>query len=142
MDNSFLLKEIEKRAIEIASPPLGMFTEERFIVALIDKIRDTPDSDKSAELSHLEWLLGTYIDDFEAARKTLMAYIRTSKNSFDDSLYMQDMIGQAERRAEEKGLKAITTEDVLICVMRNPSDVVKRIRLNFRVDANDTDSIR
>lgn len=119
-----------------------MFTEERFIVALIDKIRDTPDSDKSAELSHLEWLLGTYIDDFEAARKTLMAYIRTSKNSFDDSLYMQDMIGQAERRAEEKGLKAITTEDVLICVMRNPSDVVKRIRLNFRVDANDTDSIR
>ncbi len=134
MDNSFLLKEIEKRAIEIASPPLGMFTEERFIVALIDKIRDTPDYNKSVELSHLEWLLGTYIDDFEEARKTLMAYIRTSKNSFDDSLYMQDMIDLVERRLLEKGFKTVTTEGVLICVMRNPSDTVKRIRLNFRID--------
>ncbi|MCD8344982.1 MAG: hypothetical protein LUC38_03370 [Oscillospiraceae bacterium] len=133
MDNSFLLKEIEKSAIEIASPPLGMLTEERFIVALIDKIRDTPASSKSVELSHLEWLLGTYIDDFEEARKTLMAYIRTGKNTFDDSFYMQDIIDSAERRSLEKSFKAITTEDVLICVMRKPSDVARRARIHFKV---------
>lgn len=107
------------------NPP---FTAERFIIAIIDKATQTATEDKSEELNSVVTLLKAYVENFDEAKETLMAYVCEDKSTaFLDDLYMKKRLQDAQGAIEGNTLEELSTVILLGCIAKEPSDILKKV---------------
>jgi len=124
--NSIILEEILKNAKNIGQKVTKTLTAERFMVALIDAVEKT--DDKNKELIESKSILEKYKVDFEMAKDLMLMHIdKNSEASFMDGFYIQRKIYEAKNNATKNGASELTTDNLLSCVLSDPSDSIKLV---------------
>ncbi len=133
IQTSTLLTQLIEDAKTIGNKTNSLFTAERFVIAVIDKVSSASSDAGDAELLAAKEMLEKTFGDFTAAKERLMAYIcRENGTTFLDDLYMKKKFREAASMAAEAPLDAVT---LLLCITRDPSQAIKPIMLG----AADTD---
>ena len=89
MKTSKLLAQLMERSKLVGDRRNPPFTAERFLVAIIDGM-SVASGEKPEELVAAEAILSTMVEDTEAAKEKLLAYICQDQNtSLIDDLYTQ-----------------------------------------------------
>ncbi len=132
------LEQLIQYAKSIGDTPNVPFTAERYLIAIIDliegefSIEGYPISSKC----NLRGIMGDDLDLF-GVKSDLLGYISAKKSSsFLDDLYMKKRLADAQSKAKENGVNEITPELLLMCIMENPSEVIKGC-LQHRKDSNE-----
>ncbi len=117
------LLEAARQVGKAANPPA---TADRFVIAVMDKLANTPAEQRDNECWQLEAVLGRAGMDLDLARRNLMAYIDDDKNlPFLDDLYMTKRLGEAQQKAQEQSQQEITAGLVLECILQEESGAVQ-----------------
>lgn len=121
------LEQLIQYAKSIGDTPNVPFTAERYLIAIIDLIEGefTIEEYPMSSKCNLQGILGDNLD-LTGMKSDLLGYISAKKSSsFLDDLYMKKRLADAQSKAKENGVNEITPELLLMCIMENPSDVIK-----------------
>ena len=129
---SKLLSELIEESKEIGNKRNSLFTAERFVVAIINKLNssvgDIAGQDVDAELLILSDTIKALIQDLGAAKESLLTYICQEKNmSFLDDLYMKKKMQEASRLSHEVKAEELDSVALLLCISKDPSDAIKSV---------------
>jgi len=120
---STLLAQLKEASLSIGKAENPPFTAERFLVAAIEKVWQTPASDQSLELGSVKMKL-EQLKDLTSARDALLSYINERSISFLDEIYMKKRYGEACAAAVTLGTDTITAVMLLDHILKNPSDFI------------------
>jgi len=124
--NSALLQELIEAAKGVGQKKNPPFTEERFVVALMNKIEETPEREMGVELKSARKYLEEHATDIAALKNALMAYIDDPKTqAFLDDLHMKKKMQDAENFAERLNIHSVDCLALLICLTREPKEPLK-----------------
>ncbi len=125
---SEFLADIMEYSKTIGDKRNAPFTVERFVVAVIDKLEETPREERCKELTEalnvIDRHVGIYVD-LQHIKEVFLEYINNSGNAFLDDLDMKKRLQNAEKVAMSKSLECISTATLLECVMDEPNDRIK-----------------
>lgn len=148
---SELLEQVKSKSSEIGDNANAPFTAERFIVVLIDMIRNHPAGTVNRELEGAAKLLDKYVNDLKSARSTLMEHIEQKSTpivgatmintSLLDDLYMKKKLTEASKTAESVGAPNVDCLVLLIGIFHDPSETIKKIMNKVPADARDVDTL-
>ncbi len=123
--SDFLLEMID-RSKAFGDGHAHPVTAVRFVLAVIEKITNTPEENKDNDCRATESLLRSIFPDMDKAREKLEGQLATEKNTvIIDDIYMRRRMAEAERAAEEKGAEELTAEDILRRINDDPSSDIK-----------------
>ncbi len=107
------------------SPP---FTAERFLIAIIDCADGKAVTEKNRDRKKAEALLKARVADLAQAKAVLMEYVCAESDSvFLDDLYMKKRLQEARASATEKEEKELSAADLLECILREPSRMIRSV---------------
>lgn len=136
MKNSAVLERVFERAKTVDQKINPAMTAERFIVALVDEIRNVEDA--NVELNEVKQIVTEHNIDLAVTRQVLMEHISSNSSmAFLDGIYMQKKMYEAKALAEQKGEKELSTGLLLSCILADPSDAVKKVIAKTDVNEND-----
>ncbi len=125
---SALLAQIMEISKEIGDKRNSPFTAERFLVALIDKMNAGDCEEGRGEMMAAQSILRRTIEDMNAARESLMAYICQEKStSFLDDLYMKKKLREAAETAAAAEAPHVDCFLLVKHIMKDPSDAIKSV---------------
>lgn len=124
MKNSPLLTQLIELSQNIGDKKSSLFTAERFIVALIDKI-STLEEKTSDELVVAEFIVRKAFNNIDFARKQLIEYINSdSGKPYNDScIYIKKRLMELEA----SDLQELDTVVLLLAIVKNPNDTVRAV---------------
>ena len=126
LNYSALLMELIENAKKIGSRPNSLLTAERFVVAVIDFV--AAGGKDCVEAMVLRDILKKRMEDPEAAREKLMAYIEQSgRSAFLDDLYMKKRMMAAYAFAVDRELDEVDAICMLAQLIEEPSDTLKTV---------------
>ncbi len=123
--HSQLLQQIIADARGVGTESPCALTAERFVLAVIEKLRQLPPSQRDEEGWQLEAVLSKAELDISLATKNLEAYIgQSQEDPAPDELYMTQCLDAAREKAQQRGQELLTAGLVLDCIFREPSGAV------------------
>lgn len=140
--NSVLFDQIMNDARKIEITDRELFTVERFAVAVIDAVnREIVASDM--ELSALNKVVRKSFGDLDDAREALMEYIRRDTHDYyGEETYMFRKFNEAKRVAAQTGSNEVDTVIVLLCVLHDPNETIRKLLDAADEYEGDGDSVR
>ncbi len=124
--NSAILSYIFECAKKLDEKVNPAMTAERFLVALFDALGSG--SQESPDLNKAEQILTEHHIDHQVARNCLFEYVTRNTNvAFLDGIYMQKKLHEARELAEKFGETELFVERLLLCILADPSEAVKKI---------------
>ena len=131
--NSATLNHILECAKALDDTVNPTMTAERFMVALMDEIQNN--SQESSPVHTAARILEEQHVDVPKAREQLLTHVTHNRNmSFLDGIYMQKMLHGARARAEALGEAELTAERLLLCILIEPSEAIKKSLFASRTD--------
>jgi len=119
------LMETSKGIGDKRNPP---FTAERFLVAIIDKMNAGDNEKGDGELLAVSDLMNKFVDDLNAAKESLMAYICQEKStSFLDDLYMKKKLQEASTIVSAANASEVDAVALILCITQDPSEAIKAV---------------
>ena len=124
---SALLTELINAAKEVGNIPDPPFTAERFMVAVIDKVRSCEIADNE-ELAGLKEIVGEFKCDYDVAKKSLLEYICNSENTTNtDDIYMQNKLCEAGEIASNEKKLEVNSVLLLLCILKSPTVAIASV---------------
>ena len=125
MTNNKLLSLLIEEAKKIGNGENPSFTAERYIVAIIDMIKNEQSLIDYPELKVLKDDLSKISDDLDKSREILMEYILQEKSSFADVLYIKKKQQKAKEYAEKFDKTEITASILLMAMNEDPTSTMR-----------------
>lgn len=126
--NSPFLEQLIEASKGVGDKRISICTAERFLVAIIDKINAGKSENDGVEFLMVEEFIKKFIDDLDAARESLMAYIRKeNSNLFLDDLYMKKKFQEAFKLATKVEASELDSIALILCITKDPSDAIKAV---------------
>lgn len=124
--NSLHLNRLIRQAKDMAEPK-GLFTAERFVIAVIDLLNLGEPHDEVMNLFFLkDWIREAH-SDVDTVREQLWRYIHTKEScSFEARHYIQQRVTEAEDEVKKQGASLLSSNYLLRSILETPSDALKK----------------